>query len=140
MVELVNIITLSEILLESNMLGTIIAAYLFLIPFIIVTFLNIYSVDKYEYQSYKQYQIKFKRKLSFIFMYSKNKYVVSRKTLVLEIIAYLLLIASITACLFSLNLGVDIALILLGFIYLIVLSFGCVTGVMYHKIKKYLIN
>lgn len=140
MVELVNIITLSEILLESNMLGTIIAAYLFLIPFIIVTFLNIYSVDKYEYQSCKQYQIKFKRKLSFIFMYSKNKYVVSRKTLVLEIIAYLLLIASITACLCSFNLGVDIALILLGFIYLIVLSFGCVTGVMYHKIKKYLIN
>lgn len=140
MVELVNIVTLSEILLESDMLGTIIAAYLFLIPFIIVTFLNIYSVDKYEYQSYKQYQIKFKCKLSFIFMYSKNKYVVSRKTLVLEIITYLLLIASITACLCSFNLGVDIALILLGFIYLIVLSFGCVTGVMYHKIKKYLIN
>ena len=139
MVELTNNIILSEILLESDMLGTIIAAYLFLIPFIVVTFLNIYSVDKYEYLSYKQYRIKFRRKMFFIFMYSKNKHLVSRKTFVLEIISYLLSLASVVICLCSFNLDIDIAIILLGIVYLVVLTFACVTGAMYHKIRKYLI-
>ena len=34
---------------------------------------------------------------------------------------------------------VDTAFIMLGVVYLVVLTFGCVTGGMYHKIRKYLI-
>lgn len=139
MVELVNIIILTEILLESSMLGTLIAAYLFLIPVIFVSFLNIYSVDKYEYLNHKQKCIQFKHKLFFVIMYSKNKHIVSKKTLIIELIGYILSISSIASLVFSLNQDVDTALIMLGIIYLVVLTFGCITGGMYHKIKKYLI-
>lgn len=139
MVELVNIIILTEILLESSMLGTLIAAYIFLIPVIFVSFLNIYSVDKYEYLNHKQKCIQFKHKIFFVIMYSKNKHIVSKKTLITELIGYILSIASITSLVFSLNQDVDTAFIMLGVVYLVVLTFGCVTGGMYHKIRKYLI-
>ena len=49
MTKFIDIILFADILSETDMLGTVIAAYLFLLPFIVVTFLNIYSVDKYEY-------------------------------------------------------------------------------------------
>lgn len=65
MTKFIDIILFADILSETDMLGTVIAAYLFLFPFIVVTFLNIYSVDKYEYLNYKQYIIEFKHKLFF---------------------------------------------------------------------------
>lgn len=139
MVELANIVILTETLLESSMLGTLIAAYIFLIPVIFVSFLNIYSVDKYEYLNHKQICIQFKHKLFFVIMYSKNKNIVSKKTLIVELIGYILSVASIVSLFFSLNQDVDTALILLGIVYLLVLTFGCITGGMYHKIRKYLI-
>ena len=139
MVEFANIVILTETLLESSMLGTLIAAYIFLIPVIFVSFLNIYSVDKYEYLNHKQICIQFKHKLFFVIMYSKNKNIVSKKTLIAELIGYILSIASIVSLFFSLNQDVDTALILLGIAYLLVLTFGCITGGMYHKIRKYLI-
>ena len=43
MVELVSILTQTETLLESNMLGTLIASYIFLFVLLFVSFLNIYS-------------------------------------------------------------------------------------------------
>ena len=139
MVELANMVILTETLLESSMLGTLIAAYIFLIPVIFVSFLNIYSVDKYEYLNHKQICIQFKHKLFFVIMYSKNKNIVSKKTFIAELIGYILSIASIVSLFFSLNQDVDTALILLGIVYLLVLTFGCITGGMYHKIRKYLV-
>ena len=87
-------------------------------------FLNIYSVDKYEYLNYKQYIIEFKHKLFFVIMYSKNKRLISRKTLILEIVAYLLTFTSIIICVCSLSQTVDTALILLGIIYFGGLFYG----------------
>ncbi len=139
MTKFIDIILFADILSETDMLGTVIAAYLFLLPFIVVTFLNIYSVDKYEYLYYKQYIIEFKHKLFFVIMYSKNKRLISRKTLILEIVAYLLTFTSIIICVCSLSQTVDTALILLGIIYFVVLFFCCITTAMYQKIKKYLI-
>ena len=66
MTKFIDIILFADILSETDMLGTVIAAYLFLLPFIVVTFLNIYSVDKYEYLNYKQHIIEFKHKLFFL--------------------------------------------------------------------------
>ena len=66
MIKFIDIITFANILSETDILGTVIAAYLFLLPFIVVTFLNIYSVDKYEYLNYKQHIIEFKHKLFFL--------------------------------------------------------------------------
>ena len=39
------------ILLNSNMLGPLIGCYLFLFLILFVSFVNIYSVDKYEFQN-----------------------------------------------------------------------------------------
>ena len=78
MIKFIDIIVFTDILSETDMLGTAIAAYLFLFPFIVVTFLNIYSVVKYEYLNYKQYIIEFIHKLFFVIMYSKNKCLISK--------------------------------------------------------------
>ena len=70
-------------------------------------------------------------------MYSKEKQIVSKKTFVLEIIGYLLSIISVIVFVFSLKQEVTISYILLGILAFLVISFGCVTGSMYGKIKKY---
>ena len=69
-------------------------------------------------------------------MYSKNKYIVSKKTLITELIGYLLSIVSIVSLVCSLKQDVDTAFILLGVVFLLVYIFGCITGVMYHKTRK----
>ena len=102
MVELVSILTQTETLLESNMLGTLIACYIFLFVLLFVSFLNIYSVDKYEFLSNKQKYLEFKRSLFFIITYSKEKRIVSKKTFFLELIGYILLLISIAVFIYSL--------------------------------------
>lgn len=67
MVEIAHILTRTETLLESSMFGTLIASYIFLIPVIFVSFLNIYSVDKYEYLNHRQKCIQFKHKMFFCY-------------------------------------------------------------------------
>lgn len=137
MVELAHILTRTEILLESSMLGTLITLYSFLLLIVFVSFLNIYSVDKFEFLNNKQRCWEFKFKLFFVIMYSKEKHIVSKKTLVLELIGYLILVSSIIVFICSLKQDVTIAFILLGIVALIIFIFGCVTGAMYGKIKKY---
>lgn len=44
--KLVRILTKTEILLNSDMLGTVIAYYLFLLGVLIVSFVNIYTINK----------------------------------------------------------------------------------------------
>ena len=64
MVELVILLTKMETLLNSNMLGTLLGAYFFLYLLHFVSFMNIYSVDKYEYLNYRvKERIKFKYNL-----------------------------------------------------------------------------
>ena len=75
MVDLAHNLIQTEILLDSNMLGTLLGAYFFLYLLHFVSFMNIYSVDKYEYLNYRvKERIKFKYNLFFIIMYSKQKY------------------------------------------------------------------
>ena len=54
MLDLVCILTKTEILLESSMFGTMIASYLMMIMVLIVSFVNIYSVDKFEFLNNQQ--------------------------------------------------------------------------------------
>lgn len=137
MVELVRILTQMEILLESNMLSTLIISYVYLLLLLFLSFLNIYSVDKYEFLYNKQKCIEFKHKIPFIIMYSKEKHIVSKKTFVLELIGYLILFVSIFVFLYSLKQEVTISYILLGSIAVLICSFGCVTGSLYMKTKKH---
>lgn len=137
MVDLVHSLIQTETLLESDMLGTLVASYLFLLIILFVSFLNVYSVDKYEFLYNKQKCFDFKHNMFFIIMYSKEKHVVSKKTFILELIGYLLLILSIVVFICSLKQDVTTACVLLGIVTLLIMSFGCVTGSIYGKIKKY---
>lgn len=127
----------TEILLESSMLGTLIASYLFLLLVIFVSFLNIYSVDKFEFLNNQQKCLEFKHKLFFVIMYSKEKHIVSKKTFISELIGYLIVIASIIVFICSLKQDVTTAFILLAIVALVIFTFGCITGGMYRKIKKH---
>lgn len=139
MVELANIVILTETLLDSNMLGTLLGAYFFLYLLHFVSFMNIYSVDKYEYLNYRvKERIKFKYNLFFIIMYSKQKNIISKKTFISELIGYLIVIASIIVFICSLKQDVTTAFILLAIVALVIFTFGCITGGMYHKIRKYI--
>ena len=137
MVDLAHNLIQTEILLESSMLGTLIASYLFLLLVIFVSFLNIYSVDKFEFSNNQQKCLEFKHKLFFVIMYSKEKHIVSKKTFISELIGYLIVIASIIVFIFSLKQDVTTAFILLAIVALVIFTFGCITGGMYRKIKKH---
>lgn len=137
MVVLVHNLIQTEILLESSMLGTLVASYLFLLLVIFVSFLNIYSVDKFEFLNNQQKCLEFKHKLFFVIMYSKEKHIVSKKTFISELIGYLIVIASIIVFICSLKQDVTTAFILLAIVALVIFTFGCITGGMYRKIKKH---
>ena len=136
MVESIYFLTKTETLLDSNMLGTLILSYVFLLFILFVSFLNIYSVDKNEFLYNKQKCFEFKHKMRFIIMYSKVKNIVSKKTFILEILGYLLLILSIIIFIYSLQQKVTTAFVLLGIVTFLFLLFGCITGYIYAKIKR----
>ena len=136
MVGLVKFLTHTEILLESNTLGLLIACYVFLFSILFVSFVNIYSVDKYEFLNNMQNCIEFKKKVFFIVHYSKHRYVVSLKTFILEAIGYALAISIIIGLLFSLKLEISYSLVLVAVLAFIILVFGCITGAMYRKAKN----
>ena len=124
------------ILLESNMLGTLIGCYLFIFLILFVSFVNIYSVDKYEFQNNIQRCVEFKGKLLFIIHYSRHKHIVSLKTFVMEVIGYVLAFSLLVVLFCSLKLTVYISYILMAVMSFIVLIFGCITGFMYGKTRK----
>lgn len=136
MVGLVKFSTHAEILLESNTLGLLIACYAFLFSILFVSFVNIYSVDKYEFQNNIQNCVEFKRRVFFVVHYSKHRYIISLKTFIMEAIGYLLAISLITCLLFSLKLEISISLALVAVLTFIILIFGCITGAMFRKTKQ----
>ena len=135
MVDSVSILTPRGIFLEPNMFGTLIISYVFLLLIVFVAFINIYSVDKQEFLINKQKCFEIKYKIPFIVMYSKDKHFVSKKTLILELIGYLISIIVVIIFSISLTLEETPAFILLGVCALIVIVFGFVTGYMYGKTK-----
>lgn len=136
MLELVHVLTQTEILLESDMLGSLIIAYLCMLMLIYYAFLTIYSTDEYEFLHNEQKCWEFKHRMFFIIMKSKEKHIVSKKTFILELIGYLIFILTITVFICSLKQTVTVAIILLAFVAIIIITFGCITGCMYRKIKK----
>lgn len=136
MLELVHALTQTEILLESDMFRTLLTAYLYMLIMLFFAFLNIYSTDEYEFMHNEQKCWKFKHRMFFIIMKSKEKHIVSKKTFILELIGYLIFILTITVFICSLKQTVTVAIILLAFVAIIIITFGCITGCMYRKIKK----
>lgn len=136
MEELARVLIQTEILLESDMLGSLIIAYLCMLMLIYYAFLTIYSTDEYEFLHNEQKCWEFKHRMFFIIMKSKEKHIVSKKTFILELIGYLIFILTITVFICSLKQTVTVAIILLAFVAIIIITFGCITGCMYRKIKK----
>lgn len=136
MVDLAHNLIQTEILLESDMLGSLIIAYLCMLMLIYYAFLTIYSTDEYEFLHNEQKCWEFKHRMFFIIMKSKEKHIVSKKTFILELIGYLIFILTITVFICSLKQTVTVAIILLAFVAIIIITFGCITGCMYRKIKK----
>lgn len=137
MLELVQLLIQTEILLDSDILGTFIGFYFYLLIVLIVSFLNIYAVDKYEFLYNKQKSFfEFKHKLFFIIMYSKEKHIISKKTFITEVIGYCLFVLSVIMFVISLYKDVIKAIILLGIVAVFIFTFGCITGDMYGKTTK----
>ena len=136
MVELTRFLTQTEILVHSDMLGTLILYYLYLLIVLFVSFINIYSVDEYEFLHSEQKCWKFKHRMFFIIMKSKEKHIVSKKTFILELIGYLIFILTITVFICSLKQTYTTALILAVIVFSIITVFACVTDTVYKKIPS----
>ncbi len=127
---------LIDILLESELVGTVLCGYLFLLFVVIVSFVNIYSTDKVDFLYNNQKCINFKHKALFIIQKSQNKKVVSIKTFVLELIGYIIFIPMMFSMIYGLFLEIKNSIILLGINAILIFSFGIVTAVFYRKSKK----
>ena len=137
MLELTQLLTQTEVLLDSDILGTIIGFYIFLLIVLFVSFLNICSVDEYEFLNNKQKSFfEFKHKLFFIITYSKEKHIISKKTFITEVIGYCLFVLSVIIFVISLYKDIIIAFILLGILSVFIFTFGCITGHMNQQTTK----
>lgn len=137
MLEQAQLLTQTEILLDSDILGTFIGFYFYLLIVLIVSFLNICSVDEYEFLNNKQKSFfEFKHKLFFIITYSKEKHIISKKTFITEIICYCLFILSVIMFVISLYKDIIISFILLGILAVFIFTFGCITGHMVRQTTK----
>lgn len=137
MLEQAQLLTQTEILLDSDILGTFIGFYFYLLIVLIVSFLNICSVDKFEFLYNKQKSFfEFKHKLFFIIMYSKEKHIISKKTFITEVIGYCLFILSVIMFVISLYKDIIISFILLGILAVFIFTFGCITGHMNQQTTK----
>lgn len=137
MLEQAQLLTQTEILLDSDILGTFIGFYFYLLIVLIVSFLNICSVDEYEFLNNKQKSFfEFKHKLFFIITYSKEKHIISKKTFITEVIGYCLFVLSVIIFVISLYKDIIIAFILLGILAVFIFTFGCITGHMNQQTTK----
>ena len=137
MLEQAQLLTQTEILLDSDILGTFIGFYFYLLIVLIVSFLNICSVDEYEFLNNKQKSFfEFKHKLFFIIMYSKEKHIISKKTFITEVIGYCLFVLSVIMFVISLYKDIIISFILLGILSVFIFTFGCITGHMVRQTTK----
>ncbi len=126
---LIKLLNLSDIRL-------ILAIYFFTFYSLIVAFVNIYAMDKREFLYNKQKCIDFKHKMFFIIQESKNKYVISKKTFVLELISYLLLIIFLGLGISSLFFDEKISLIITLINFFVSLIFCLVTSIIDRRSKK----
>jgi len=136
MVGLANNSIQQETLLESDLLGIIIMVYILLTIFLVVSFINIYAIDKFEFQTNRQHCFELKKKLPFILMYSKNKKIVSKKTFILELTGYAIGLLSIIALAISFWLNVNTAFILLLACTCVICAFAIVVGIMFHNLSQ----
>ena len=93
-------------------------------------------MDRYEYLNNRQRCIRFKHRMFFIIMYSKEKNIVSKKTFILESIGYAIFLLSIIAIIISLKLNVKIALLLLGIVAFAVLVYAWIVADMDYKVEN----
>lgn len=129
-------LVLNAIVNNPEMLGVLIAGYVMLFAVVAVSFLNVYSADKIEFLSNTQKCVELKRRLFFVIAYSKNKRIVSKKTLVLEIIGYVVGLGTIVAFVCSLWQVMYVALVVLCVTAAVNFVYGFVTGMVLYLAKR----
>ncbi|MDE7106416.1 MAG: hypothetical protein K2O22_04545 [Anaeroplasmataceae bacterium] len=133
---MLSILNINEKLLVSDLLGVFIATYVILLLFVVFSFIDIYSIDKLEFLYNKQKCLVFKRRIPFIIMYSKTKTAISKKTLIYELIGYVIGIYVIANMVISLFLTLTVVFIILLICVIVTLIYFGVMRYFYHKIKK----
>ena len=134
--ELNSLLVLTEIVIKTDAWRLLVGVYIFLLYVLVVAFSIIHSIDKHEYLNDRQKYFTFKRPVFFVISYTKNKRVVSKKTFILEVIGYLLAIASIVIFIISLNLSVRTSYILMGVMFALIMSFAVTTRLIEAKVEK----
>ena len=132
-----KLLTQQDNLLASDMLGVFFLIYFLLAVFLFVSFINIYSMDQYEFQNNLQSCFEFKRKMFFIISFSRHKTIISKKTFVLEIIGYFLALMLCVSFVISLGQKVETAHFLLVFPVSFIIPFAIAVGIMYNKLEKH---
>ena len=132
----VNTLTQQANLLASDMVGVFSMLYFVLMLFIFVSFLNIYTLDKYEFQNNLQSCYEFKKRIPFLLTYSKNKSIVAKKTFILEMIGYGVGIFTLLSYAISLGLIVDTAFVLLAVSAVLIVAFSVSVAVLYRMGMK----
>ena len=123
-------------LLESDLLGVAAMLYFLCALFVFVSFINIYSMDEYEFKHNLQSCYEFKRKIPFIIMHSKCKNIISKKTFILEILGFILAILLVVSFIISLWLSLNFSFLLVGICYFIVCFFAVFVACLYRKTTR----
>ena len=131
-----SLLVLTELVIKTDVWRFLVWVYMLLLYTLVVAFAIIHSIDKHEYLNDRQKYFTFKRPVFFVISYTKNKRTVSKKTFILEVIGYLLAIASIVIFIISLNLSVRTSYILMGVMFVLTMSFTTTTSLIEAKVKK----
>ena len=117
-----------ETLLASDLLAGVLGFYFLLFLPIYISFVNICEIDKHEYRNDPQTSFfEFKRKPLFLFSETKSKTVFSKKTVLLQIIGYIVSLTLLSLLVISLFANVNTALLLLVASACIVFAYAITT-------------
>ena len=114
--------------LESDMVGVFIISVIFSLLLLLVSFLNIRSIDEFLNNEH----------VGSMFRRSKKTRLAIKNTIALKFAGYfiLTLLILLTILGFTVNLAIDLLFILLGVLFAIVCIFGCITAHLYRKTQS----
>lgn len=121
---------------ELEIIKYLITGILVLLSCYIGIFINIYCVDKIEFLYNEQTFFEFKFNMRFIITYSKNKKIISKKTFILELIGYVIVLYSIITFVISLCLKNFVSLVVFSISYVAAIIFLFITSVFFNTAKR----
>lgn len=136
MINLLQHLTKIAPLSELEIVKYLITGVLVLLSCCIGIFIDIYCVDKIEFLYNEQIFFEFKFNMRFIITYSKNKKIISKKTFILELIGYVIVLYSIITFVISLCLKNFVSLVVFSISYVAAIIFLFITSVFFNTAKR----